>query len=44
MRHDAGQRDLAWLCRRVPVPVFVRAASPEIAFALGASGLNQITY
>jgi hypothetical protein len=33
---------LAALCDSVPVPVFVRASTPEAAFALGASGINEI--
>lgn len=36
------ESDLAALCQSIDIPVFVRAASLEHAWALGASGINDI--
>jgi hypothetical protein len=37
-----AHRDLTSLCDRVPVPVYARGVGLEQAWALGASGLNEI--
>ena len=42
LRIDFGDDELAALCAGVPVPVFARGFALEKAWALGASGLNEI--
>jgi hypothetical protein len=42
MRRALGLDELAGLCGLVPVPVFARGIELEDAWALGASGLNEI--
>ena len=42
LQHVFGDDELAALCGSVPVPVFARGLALEMAWALGASGLNEI--
>ncbi len=42
MRDELGADELAALCRSVPMPVFARGIALERAWALGASGVNEI--
>jgi mutator protein MutT len=42
LRREIGDDELAALCGSVSVPVFARGLSLEAAWALGASGLNEI--
>jgi 8-oxo-dGTP diphosphatase len=42
LRNELGNGELAALCGTVPVPVFARGLALEDAWALGASGLNEI--
>jgi mutator protein MutT len=42
MREVLADADLVGLCDSVPVPVFARGVALEQAWALGASGLNEI--
>jgi mutator protein MutT len=42
IRSVLSDREIAALCEAVAVPVFVRAVAPESAFALGATGSNEI--
>lgn len=42
MRHALGDAELVALCDSVPVPVFARGIALQRAWALGASGLNEI--
>src|ERR1700688_2697091 len=42
LRNELGCGELAALCGTVPVPVFARGLALDDAWALGASGLNEI--
>lgn len=42
LRNELGDGELAALCGTVPVPVFARGLALDDAWALGASGLNEI--
>ncbi len=42
LRREIGDGELAGLCGSVPVPVFARGLALEKAWALGASGVNEI--
>jgi mutator protein MutT len=42
LRNVLADRDLTVLCGSVPVPVYARGMELEQAWALGASGLNEI--
>ena len=42
LRREFGDGELVGLCGSVPVPVFARGLALEEAWALGASGLNEI--
>jgi hypothetical protein len=42
LRNPLADGELAALCDSVPMPVFARGIGLEQAWALGASGLNEI--
>ena len=42
LRNELANGELAALCATVPVPVFARGLALDDAWALGASGLNEI--
>ena len=42
VRRHSSDREVSMLCESVAVPVFVRAPTPERAFGLGATGINEI--
>jgi hypothetical protein len=42
MRHVMEGSEVERLCGEICIPVYIRAPTPECAFALGASGVSDI--